>query len=89
MSSPWSAGGILSRYEVSYRPRDGGLREVSRPELFETSHRRARPRQRLFRLEDALGDGWLKAVRLEGYAPRRPAGPIALQGVLFPYLDAL
>jgi hypothetical protein len=33
--------------------------------------------------------GWLKALKLDGYAPRRPAGPMILQGVLFPYPDAL
>ena len=32
--------------------------------------------------------GWLKALKLEGYAPRRSSGPMALQQVLFPYLDA-
>lgn len=41
---------------------------------------------RLFALEEA---GWHKAMKLEGYAPRRPTGPMALQEVLFPYLDAL
>jgi hypothetical protein len=44
---------------------------------------------RLFGL-DALGEaGWLKALRLEGYAPRRPRGPLALQQALFPYAEAL
>src|SRR5829696_5715377 len=33
--------------------------------------------------------GWLKALKLDGYAPRRPAGPMILQGVLFPYPEAL
>ena len=38
----------------------------------------------------ALGEGgWLKAMRLEGYAPRRPRGPLALQQALFPYAEAL
>ena len=37
-----------------------------------------------------LGDGeWLKAMKLEGYVPRKPADPVALQEVQFPYLDAL
>lgn len=45
------------------------------------------PQPRLFALDEA---GWLKVLKLEGYAPRRPAGPMALQEeVLFPYLDAL
>jgi hypothetical protein len=51
------AGETLSRYEVEYRPRGGGLRDVRRPELFETAHRRSWSQLRLFRLEDALGDG--------------------------------
>src|SRR5215212_11508541 len=31
------AGETLSRYEVEYQPSAGGLREVGRPELFETA----------------------------------------------------
>jgi hypothetical protein len=41
------------------------------------------PQLRLFALDEA---GWLK---LEGYASRRSPDPMALQEVLFPYLDAL
>ena len=33
--------------------------------------------------------GWLKALKLEGYAPRRPAGPMALQETLFFCLKAI
>jgi hypothetical protein len=44
------------------------------------------PQLRLFALVDA---GWLKALKLEGYAPRRPRAPWALQEVLFSYLEAL
>jgi hypothetical protein len=33
--------------------------------------------------------GWLKALKLEGYAPRAPRGPGSLQQALFPYADAL
>jgi hypothetical protein len=44
------------------------------------------PQPRLFALDEA---GWLKALKLERYAPRKPVGPMALQEVLFPYLDAL
>jgi hypothetical protein len=41
--------------------------------------------RRLFAL-DALGEGgWLKAMSLEGYAPRRPGPPRALQEALFPF----
>jgi hypothetical protein len=40
---------------------------------------------RLFGL-DALGEaGWLKSLRLDGYAPRRPGLPQGLQGALFPF----
>jgi hypothetical protein len=43
------------------------------------------PQPRLFTL-DALGEtGWLKALRLEGYAPRAPRRPRALQEALFAY----
>ena len=46
-------------------------------------------KQRLFAL-DSLGDGgWLKALRLEGYAPRAPRRPLSLQQTLFPYHEAL
>ena len=45
---------------------------------------------RLFDLAEGLGDdGWLKALRLEDYAPRRPRRPRMLQQVLFAYTDAL
>jgi len=54
--------------------------------LFETSHGRSRPQLRLFALEEA---GWLKALKLEGYAPRRSPVPMVLQEVQFPYLDTL
>lgn len=85
------AGETLSRYEVEYRSGSGGqaskLIQVRRPELFETVHRLPQPR--LFGLEDVLGDGWLKALKLDEYAPRRPRDPMALQGVLFPYMEVL
>jgi hypothetical protein len=44
------------------------------------------PQLRRFAPEEA---GWLTALRLEGYAPGRRPGPVALQEALFPYLDAL
>jgi hypothetical protein len=70
-------GEPLSRYEVRVEPNTGRLRAVGRPRLFEASH--ALPQPRLFGL-DSLGEaGWLKALRLGDYAPRRPASPRGLQ----------
>lgn len=81
------AGEPLSRYEVRVKAETGELRSVGRPRLFGTSAAVAQPR--LFGL-DVLGEaGWLKALRLEGYTPRRPRGPLALQQALFPYAEAL
>jgi transposase len=81
------AGEPLSRYEVRVED-TGELHSVGRPRLFGTSAAVvAQPR--LFGL-DALGEGgWLKALRLEGYAPRRPRGSLALQQALFLYAEAL
>jgi hypothetical protein len=81
------AGEPLSRYEVEYRPGRGGLGGVRCLELFEDAY--GLPQPRLFGLEEALGDGWLKALKLDGYAPRRSRRPEMLQQVLFPYADAL
>jgi hypothetical protein len=47
------------------------------------------PQPWLFGLEETLGDSWLKALKLDGYAPRRTGRPQALQEALFPYLEAL
>jgi hypothetical protein len=81
------AGEVLSRYEVEYQPGSGRLRRVGKPTLFETSHAVRQPK--LFRL-DALGEeGWLKAIKLEEYAPRQPRRPPALQQVLFSYTEAI
>jgi hypothetical protein len=67
----------------------GELRSVARPRFFESSHELRRPQQRLLAL-DSLGEGgWLKAMRLAGYAPRSPRRPQALQEALFPYAEAL
>ena len=45
---------------------------------------------RLFGLAETLGeDGWLKAFKLEDYAPRRSRRPEMLQQVLFAYTDAV
>jgi hypothetical protein len=44
----------------------------------------------LFGLDEALGEGgWLKALKLDEYAPRRSPRPQASQQVLFPYVEAL
>ncbi len=88
------AGEPLSSYEVAYEARSSGgksgtgkLLEVGKPTLFETSY--APGQMRLFSLAETLGeDGWLKAVRLEDYAPRSSRQPIVLQQVLFPYAEA-
>jgi putative transposase len=79
-------GETLSRYDVELASDTGELRSVGRPMLFETSYQRSWPQLRLFALDEA---GWLKIVKLEGYASRRPHPPLALQQALFPYLDAL
>jgi hypothetical protein len=79
-------GETLSRYDVELEPDTGKLQNVDRPRLFETPYKRNWPQLRLFALDEA---GWLKVVELEGYAPRRAQRPLALQQVLFPYLDAL
>lgn len=86
------AGETLSCYEVEYVPGSaraaGKLKEVRCLELFETAHSLAQPR--LFGLEEALGaDGWLKALKLDEYAPRRSGQAQAPQQVLFPYASAL
>jgi len=82
------AGQTLSRYDVSLSSTETKLEDVTNPRLFATRYRT--PQLRLFALEGALGeDGWLKALRLEGYAARARTKPAALQDVLFPYLDAL
>ena len=77
------AGSPLTRYDVEYSARTDRLREVKRPRLFETAHRRRSAQPRLFELA-ALGEGgWLKALKLDGYAPRQPRRPDSLQDVLF------
>src|SRR5215210_1190897 len=66
-------GDPLSRYEVKLEPATGELRSVGRPRLFEVP--RVLPQPRLFAL-NALGEGgWLKVMRLEGYATRAPRRP--------------
>jgi putative transposase len=81
------AGETLSRYDVELAGGTGELRSVGRPRLFKTSHALSQPR--LFVL-DALGAGWLRALRLEDYAPRKPRpAQQALQQVRFAYTEAI
>ncbi len=82
------AGEALSRYEVK-RSSDGSeLRHVGEAILLETSIVVHQPK--LFDLAEILGeDGWLKAVRMADYAPRRPRSPKLLQQALFAYTDAI
>jgi transposase InsO family protein len=86
------AGEPLSAYEVAYdatggRGGSGRLLEVRNATLFETLH--LSDQMRLFDLTETLGEeGWLKVLKLEEYAPRRPLRPEMLQQVLFAYTDA-
>ncbi|MGB3683570.1 MAG: hypothetical protein WA990_13920 [Rubrobacteraceae bacterium] len=89
-------GQTLSRYDVSLSSvvaSSNGkrfLQDVSNPRLFTTNYGRNRPQLRLFGLEEVLGEkGWLKALRLEDYASRKPRRPQMLQEVLFSYLDVV
>jgi putative transposase len=83
------AGDTLARYDADYSARSNRLREVGRPRLFETVHRRTPAHPRLFELV-VLGDtGWLKALRKEDYAPRKSRRPQALQQALFSYIEAV
>jgi hypothetical protein len=80
-------GRTLSRYDVSLS-REAKLKTVTNPRLFSTLYGAA-AQPKLFALEDALGEGgWLKALRLDGYAARNRRRPEALQHPLFPYLEA-
>jgi hypothetical protein len=66
----------------------GKLRVVGGAKPFETSYRHTSPQQRLFALADLDEAGWLKALRLAGYAPRAPRRPRGLQQTLYPYHEA-
>lgn len=86
-------GEALSRYEVECDPAAGvssvgRLRRVKGHALFETSM--ILPQLRLFNLGEALGEeGWIKAIKLDEYAPRLPRLPDKLQQVLFSYTEAI
>jgi transposase InsO family protein len=79
-------GETLSAYEVELSRETGKPRTIGGAALFETTYQRSWPQLRLFALDEA---GWLKAIKLEAYAPQRARGRMALQQVLFPYLNAL
>ena len=86
-------GEALSRYEVECEPAVGAhsvgkLRGVKGHTLYETSI--VMPQPRLFDLGEVLGEvGWVKFLKLDEYAPRRPRRPDELQQVLFPYTEAI
>jgi putative transposase len=85
-------GEALSRYEVECEPAVGAhsvgkLRRVKGHTLYETSI--VLPQPRLFDLGEVLGEvGWVKFLKLDEYAPRRPRRPDELQQVLFAYTEA-
>jgi len=79
-------GRTLSRYDVSLSL-GAKLESVTNPRLFASPYETGQPK--LFALS-ALGEGgWIKAMRLKGYAPRSPGRPKALQQALFRYAEAL
>ena len=86
-------GEALSRYEVECTPAAGvssvgRLQRVKGHTLFKTSI--ILPQLRLFNLGEALGEeGWMKAIKLDEYAPRLPRRPDKLQQVLFSYAEAI
>ena len=81
-------GDALSRYDVSFSSGETHLEAVTNPRLLATRYRT--PQLKLFALDDVLGeDGWLKALRLDGYALRSRGTPEMLQHALFSYLEAL
>ena len=65
----------------------GKLEEVTKPTLLETSYQQ--PHLKLVELVEILGNtGWLKVLRLDDYAARKPRRLQALQQTLFPYHEA-
>jgi len=83
------AGQTLSRYEVETASAPGRLSVVSSPILFETSRARTLTQPRIFELSILGESGWLKVLKLDEYAPRRPRGSMTLQQVLFVYAEAI
>jgi hypothetical protein len=60
---------------------------VKKPRLFATRHRSTQ--LRLFTLGGLGENGWLKALRLDEYVPRKLQRPVAMQQALFAYAEAL
>lgn len=77
-------GQTLSAYEVELSRETGKPEAVGDARNFETTF--VLPQQRLFALEET---GWLKALKLPGYASRRDRHPMFLQDALFPHLETL
>jgi len=76
----------------------GFVGDLSAPDHTHSSSSRALYEQKLSwifvfirqTLDETLGEGgWLKALKLDEYAPRRSPRPQASQQVLFPYAEAL
>lgn len=82
-------GEPLARYEVEYSPQTKNLGKVKEPRLFETSHRLSSSQPRLFELVTLGENGWLKALKLRGYAPKLRKENRGLQSSLFSYLEAM
>lgn len=83
------AGEPLARYEVEYSARTKNLRGVKRPRLFETGHKRGSPQPRLFELAVLGENGWLKALKMDGYSPRTGRHRRALQLALFSWAEVV
>lgn len=70
-------------------PITGELVLVVNPTLFETSSRIRRLQLKLFELQDALGQEWLKLLVLDDCAPGKLRRRRALQQILLPYAEAI
>jgi transposase len=88
LASSISRGKDLTAYLSVLHSAVSRLREVKGPRLFTTRY--APLQLRLFELSDALGEtGWLKALRMDEYAPRLSRAQGSAQQTLFPYAEAL
>jgi hypothetical protein len=82
----WTVGVAFLTYSGSSGGA-GKLEEVTKPTLLETSYQQ--PHLKLVDLVEILGNtGWLKVLRLDDYAARKPRRLQALQQALFPYHEA-